>query len=112
MEQEILKRVDEIIGYIKQASPVIWNAYIKQQYLIGISEGLFILLFLGIFVYGIHIMRTQPKWAMNDCDENIGGYVISILSGFVSLLVSAMFLSNGLLRILNPEYYAIRALLP
>jgi lipoprotein signal peptidase len=107
------KVLQELIEFMKSASPVIWQALYKQVYIEAAASFLWA---IGLAVLAVVFVRVA-KWAMAKKEEDDGYsdweivygfcYILSCATGIVafSLLVSAI------KWIANPEFYAIRFIL-
>ena len=112
MEKEILERMDQLIDFVQSKSPMIWEAFCKQQILEGINSIIFLALTLMLYSGGLYILKTKPKWALDNDQFNVGGTLITILSVFLSFVAIGLFLVKGLTQLLNPEYHALMSLKP
>ena len=109
---EILTRIDKVVEAIVDISPTVWGIYYKQQIIIGMIGMLAFAVSLTSLFYGIYILKTRPKWALNSCGENIPGQSILIIGGVFTFALFIITVIDYLPRLLNPAYYAIQALIP
>ena len=112
MEKEILERVDQLVDFIQAKSPLVWEAFYRQQIMEGIVCVIFLILSILFLLFAFHVLKTKPKWALDDFEGNLGGGILTIVSGCAVLIATVAFLCVGLLQLLNPEYYAIISLKP
>lgn len=111
MEEEIKKIVVDLVQYIKEVGPEVWVILIRQQIAEGIISALAVVLSLcGVF-WGLRVLKSEPEWACSN-DVNIGGTLIAIIAGLFLLISLTVFGSEGLLKLLNPAYYALTDLKP
>ena len=103
--EEIMQHLDKFISYAEQASPIVWEALIKQQWTIAVCYIVAIAIFFFSAILSLCIANSKSVW------DDLGGisFVISVLI-FVGTII--LFLIDGLPRLLNPTYYAIKALMP
>ena len=107
------KVLQELIEFVKSASPVIWQALYKQVYVEALASFLWA---IGLAVLAVILFRIA-KWAMAKKEEE--GYMSDweILYGFcyffsgVAGVVAFGFLVSAIKWVANPEFYAIRFIL-
>ena len=112
MEEEILKRIDQLADFIQAKSPLVWEVFCKQQITEGIVSAIFLALSIPFLLFALHVLKTKPEWAKDGFGDNLGGTALIAISGTITLVAAIIFLCMGLLRLLNPEYYAIMTLRP
>ncbi len=103
--KEIMKHFDTFVNYAEQAAPVIWEAMIKQQWVIALSISIIVGLCILILIFGILFANNSDNWL------NFSVCIIWIFF-FASCIGVIVFLIEGLPRLLNPTYYAIKSLIP
>jgi len=107
------KVLQELIEFMKSASPVVWQALYKQVYVEALA---FFLWAIGLAVLAVVLVRVA-KWAMAKKEED--GYLSDwgIVYGLcyffsgVAGIVAFGFLVSALKWVANPEFYAIRFIL-
>jgi len=113
MTDDVLR---ELIEFLKDASPLVWNALIKQVYVeaSGNLAWAIVLLIAAIVLYKLGKLSKQKS---KGDEEHYPSPEWAIICGlfWVSSASAAMF-SFGLLvsavqRFINPEFYAIRFIL-
>jgi hypothetical protein len=112
MEEKIIEYLDKLADAIETVSPVVWEAYIKQQYVYAASIFFGFLCSLMIMAIGIRIYHKRPRWALDNFDKNYGSRVILFAGTAFSLLFFIMIFLVALPLLYNPTYYAIQELLP
>ena len=112
MEKEIMDRVDQLIGFVQAKSPLVWEAFYRQQIMEGIINGIVFIIGLIILFTGFYIVKTEPEWAVDSDNNNVGGIIFTVVGTFVTIIAGVIFFAEGLLQILNPVYYALMALKP
>jgi hypothetical protein len=104
--------LQQLIDFIKAASPVVWSIYIKQVYvdaIVGVVRGIALLVaspFLAKFAkyaYKKYGEDTYSGWDFVGCFA-WSGVAASIIIGY--LLITSY--AKGFI---NPEYYAIQNIL-
>ena len=125
------KSIDVIAGYVgtlesvvTKYAPEVWRVMIKQQYAKAIGYPLFWLLMISLLLI---YYRTMKKWFNVGKDfplfgvKDGGNYyddedtarivlcgVIPILLGAAFSVVFLSYLSEGIMILINPEYYALK----
>ena len=112
MDSELIKTVKDLIEFVNNASPIIWDALLRQQYVISIC--IFISLIVAVvgFLFGIKLLKNRPEWALDDMNMNVGGFLTTVVFGLYTVMSLIMFITNGIPKFLNPVYYALMALKP
>lgn len=95
LEEVVLKLVETI----EKLSPVVWSILLKQAMMLGITRIVWAL----FFVFVTWRIRAYIKNADLDGDALLFTQITSYISGGVSVY----FLLAGMMRMLNPGYYAI-----
>ncbi len=99
----------ELVAFTKSVGPDVWDIMVRQQFAeaISISVGLIFALILAVLSYRIIVKR--PGWALVN-NENIMGWVLSVVSTVGSVVLIGIFLGRALPRFINPAYYALMKL--
>ena len=105
--------LQELVDFLKAASPVVWEALYRQVYVIAMSKILWAI-GLAFPIFGA-LSLAKKAWAWHEEDDGFSDYNelaywcygVSVAFGVVifGLIVSA------LMRIANPNYYAINLIL-
>ena len=107
---EIVNELTKLIGFVKSTSPEIWRIYLRQQIIVGyILSGAFVFSIVGL-ISGIVVMVKKPWWSLDSFNDCIVGKVMTIVFGFLFIFALVGFVTEGLPKILNPEFYAISEL--
>jgi len=105
IEQEVLTRVDAVIAAITDVAPEVWEIMVRQQYVYAITISVGLVASMIVFVLGFW-------WAVKeDWDEGPWIAIVGIF-GIVTAVLILMGILDAMPRLLNPEYYAIKALIP
>ena len=102
--------VIEIYSKLQQVAPELWKLVVKQVKIDGVE--CFIGAFFGFvaLIYCFVVVRLVVKGDYSADTEE--GYMISgIISGFAGIILTPIFLINGLDYFLNPEYWALKDIL-
>jgi hypothetical protein len=101
---EITGLLQQLIDLVKEASPVIWGAYIKQVYVYTAQK---IVGFLVLFITGLQLYKQGKK----DYEINKGEYESVYeyyFAGFGLAMFIAFCLFISAISVINPEYQAIQ----
>lgn len=101
MEQELVKHLDNLVGFIQTASPAVWSALIKQQYLYGVGGIVLFLVVLITFAYLLHIL---PKGCTDTDNAEL------IIFGVLLCVMVGVLILDIIPRLINPLYYATKTL--
>jgi len=110
MTEQLLQ---QLIDFINSASPVVWNAFVRQVYANSIVSILFGLLSLAIAIgvsllakryYKIKIFKEKNGWDAEN--ETIAAYLSMTLSA-IMVIATLGLIANAIKGFLNPDYYAI-----
>lgn len=105
MEHEMIEMIREITEAVKGVAPEVWAVLVKQ----AVIEGYSLLAAVG-FTALMTAIGTFTWYASDERNEVAA--VVAIVGLFAFVLFTAIFIGEGLPRILNPEYYAIMSLIP
>jgi len=112
MEEELRKTFVELAKFVQQIGPDVWAIMVKQQIIVGIST-IVLWVISGIStLFGIKVLQSNPKWAQDSIGDNVGGFVITVVSACAFVILFVVLVIHGIPRILNPQYYALMALKP
>lgn len=96
----------DLAGKLEGPAKHVYNVYVNQYLAEGLAEGIGSLF---AFIFFLTIALRFYKEA--DYDDNVKQsvfFTLSALGALITLLYFIYFLSNGLMKIINPEYYAIQ----
>lgn len=121
MKEEILSRFDLLVAKIAEVSPKVWAIYIKQQYIEGIVNISVFIIFLIPFIISLKIVINninneeyyiKKPFGTDPTPKGFTWAVIAIITGFITVIsLLIMLLEGNILKLFNPEYYAIKDLL-
>ncbi len=101
----------ELVKFIQTASPVVWDAYMRQAVLLGMTYLVTGTIFLMLSIVCSLFIRGAKK-AMDESKYNDGLAFFLVFTGTLILAAIAMFfITSGVLHLHNPEYYAIQDIL-
>jgi putative Mn2+ efflux pump MntP len=104
--------LQELIEFVKNASPTLWAIYVKQSYVEGIGSLAFfvVLLVVGVIVVKIGLKVKKQKELEDSYDDNsFHWFLISIGITLVGASIVVFFSSIG--YFINPEYQAIQLII-
>ena len=94
---------------LKEQAPHVWGVLVRQQ----ITEGIVnIICTIMYCIFAIYL----SKWLINTyrekdgkiCEDNCGAYIFAFILLALGLILIVTVGADGLLKILNPEYYAAK----
>ena len=97
--------LDTLIQTVENVAPELWRITIRQQMAIGYAQ--LIGASICLLLFTIFLITTIRKWSDWKYEE-IGTRMI--LGLIVLMIIFIPLLICGVMRLYNPEYYAIRAL--
>jgi hypothetical protein len=100
--------LQQLVEFIKDASPYVWNLLIKQEYINAYANLIWTGILLLVCIIGIIIGTKMWKLGNKENDDDwysasFAFFIFSIISGVVGLAI----LTPAIKILLNPEYYAI-----
>ena len=109
-----MDKINDLIDVVKMTAPKLWEIYLRQVTIEGwlmfvVPIVFFVIgVILSIFTYRVGV-RNQTNKYWRDSD----GAFFGIALGFtiIAFLITVSIGINGLMQILNPEYYAIQSIL-
>ena len=96
--------LDRLQGFISENAPMVWQLYLKQQWIDAI-----LLLIGGMLGFGVCFFLVRlmyKKW--EDWNDKI---IFPILGVLITFIIGMVFFFDGIRTILNPEYFALKSLL-
>lgn len=113
---ELLTHVDELAEAIRAMAPEVWAIYLQQAIMEGWTNaaqtGALVFVSAALVFTVMVPMRGQPLMEDEEIPTKRGFLTIAaVIFSFVAFIVLVAFIQGGLLKILNPEYYAIQRLL-
>lgn len=102
--------LQQLVEFIKDASPYVWNLLIKQEYINAYANLIWTGILLILCIIGVIIGIKMWKLGDEEKDDDSSWYgasltsfVISVITGVIGLVI----LTPAVKILLNPEYYAI-----
>lgn len=114
-KSETFKRLDAIGEKLGVAAAHLWSVLIRQGIAVGMQDCLIGMVWLGLWIAAMVISRHMRKTlAVKDDYEGenwiVGGYVLMGLAQLFLVGVGA-YLFQGIVELVNPEFYALQTLL-
>lgn len=121
--------LEKLVQFVETASPVIWQAAMRQVYVNAVSYLVWGVVFLALTVVAVYVVRRIYRTrheiqAKKEATRAAGGYyygrdedeneITAILAaiGAIAFGITALGLAQaGIARFVNPTFYAIRLLL-
>jgi hypothetical protein len=87
----------------------VFKIYIQQAYATGITDLVVSgVLFLGVCLFVFLAFKVSKS---EDDETQIWGVFFSLIVGTILMIVSIIFLTDGIKEIINPQYYALQDLI-
>ena len=111
MDDILQQNIAEMLEAIKGVAPVVWNAYLRQEIMFGTMQTIVGAAFLILSIISIRKVllyaklrqREEKEWQKMSDSEFYWLWVSGVL-----VICVLIFLPQGILRLSNPEYYAIK----
>ena len=101
---EPLQPLQQLVEWVKTASPVLWQAAYRQVYVNGIEEIIGIVFFAALAFFGLS--RVRENW--DEWDEVV--VFFAVLGVLVSFIISFAFLFGAIDDFANPTFQAVKNL--
>jgi uncharacterized membrane protein YfcA len=106
--------LQELIEFVKTASPVLWGIYIKQAYVDGIYSVIFgvALICVGVVILlaGLRIRKAEKEKDYSEFDDG-GAYWMAIIFGILGICAGLVVGCSSIGNFVNPEYQAIQLII-
>jgi hypothetical protein len=105
--------LQELIEFVKTASPVLWGIYIKQAYVDGIYSMIFGVALLIVGIVFTFVGLKYNKIAMEDGGDGVyeSGWIMLIIFGVVGAIAGIVVGCSSIGNFVNPEYQAIQLII-
>lgn len=97
-----------LVSNLQGPSKHVYEVYVKQCLVDGITRLLVAVFFLTITIIILREPIKKLEFDDNDSGKHIAMFVVGILLAIATIVLIINFLSGGLGRMINPEYYAIQ----
>lgn len=108
---KLLPYLDKVVETVENASPIVWEAFYRQQIIEGWTTIATIPIFAAVLLYGMYILKRRPNWAIDRMDDNVGGFVIISIGILMTSIAVFFTIFEGIPKIINPTFYAVKALI-
>ena len=101
--------LQQLINFIREASPVVWGTLIKQVY-VEVGQALIWTVVLVISTVLLIKCGNYCRHKYNDVDEEgyLFGQLISYAFAILASLYSVTLITSAVSQLINPRYYAIQ----
>lgn len=113
-KQELLKRLDTLADKLGTTAAYLWHVLVKQRIAEGIENILIGLVWTELWIAILiisHKMRTKIAQESDEKDNWIAGGYAVLGVGQMCLLGIGTYLFDGIVQLINPEYFALERLL-
>lgn len=111
MIDEVLKK---LIEFLQQASPLVWEALVRQIYAIAFSHVAWGIAWLvacfGMWKFSNFCEKQQEADDYNESEWSCTKWVFRVLSFLFLFIPFGLFVSASM-KLFNPDYYAINLIL-
>jgi heme/copper-type cytochrome/quinol oxidase subunit 2 len=99
----IMQVINEIGAKISGPAAEVWRIFVRQSMACGVVELIvaFVCAALAIACF-IYVLKSGN--GSDDIEADVGGV---FLLGILLTIISVVLIATGVLRVINPEYYAI-----
>lgn len=97
--------IESLAETLKVPAERVYSILVKQQSVIGFSQLLATILFLLLTI--VFIVAYNNSWR----DEYDGWAIAAIFAGLIFVTILIIFICDGLPKLINPEYYAIKTII-
>ena len=115
MDEEIGKILAELVEFVRNATPVIWEAAYRQVYVIAIYQAITSLVCFAIawlvISHGSKLWNDKPEKQAYHYDAYVAWSYIIRGVAMIFVILAIIFGSSVIGPLVNPEYYALRQLL-
>lgn len=110
MTEKVL--LGDLATYLKEIAPEVWTIFLRQQYYWGMTSIVGVVFSCALLIWGLSVLRREPKWAVDSINSNVGGVIITVVGAVLIFVSLAIFLTDGIHRLFNPVYFVIKELIP
>lgn len=109
----------ELLKQLQEIAPHIWAIYVRQQYVVVVADSIWTVV-LGIFAYMFFKLgrwsRSKARALLKEkpYSDDFGWITLEVLvyaSCALAIFIIPFVFTDGVMRIVNPQYYAIQSLL-
>lgn len=114
-QEKLIEHIDKIAQQLGVASEYIWGTLVMQKFVEGIVySSIFLTTFLTFIILFRWALKRVSTYEVEDSSEINPYTAITIITGItviVCLVVGIPIMSDQIMKIFNPEYYAFKELL-
>lgn len=100
--------IQELITFIKNASPLMWETLIRQVYSDAITGGIWAFMCLLLSAFSVGMLKASAKMKNENDDYWAFWAVLSASTIILSSLFGLLFITTTTQMLVNPNYYAVK----
>jgi len=102
--------LQDLINFIKNAAPMVWETLIRQVYNDAITYTFWA---LTLLVFTIILFRVGKRWEKTSEEEHDDSGICMLPYAFAVIFIIAIpiLISNAIRMFVNPNFYAIKSIL-
>ena len=104
--------LQKLIEFVETASPFLWETLYRQVYVQVVVHVIWMIIFIGLAAVCYKLFQYgKLEKAKDDDTEWIFGLVLGGIGATVFTVFSVIELEECIIRLINPNYYAIQLIL-
>lgn len=107
--------LSELLAWIRSMAPEVWAIYIRRQYVVAAVDLVWAVLCVGLIAPMMYVVRLglakKDKADYHHEDRWILVTLVGVLVIAIAAIAVPFLLTDGIMRLLTPEYCAIQDLL-
>lgn len=111
-QAKVIEYLDVLAKNLGVAVDYVFAMLVRQQIVEGVVYGSIWLIVLGACVAAL---VPYIKWAWKNADDDVDQLLFSLLLGLfitvIPIVLSLIFLPESIMKVVNPEYYALKTIL-
>jgi len=114
MGQEILQRIDVLAAKLGVAAEYLWDVLIRQMWLVEgwmcVGLGVALLLVGAVGCMRLYLLGG-PDTSTGEWTQKDSRFTVNVVFAIVGILGGTFVLPDAVAKVLNPAYYAFKALI-
>jgi len=107
--------IRELIEFLKNASPVVWGALVKQVWVTAMNYGIWFIVSLGSSIGILYGYKKQEDKVRSTQERDYDDWEVEkffvLVMAYLFAFVAIGFLISAINRFINPDYYAIMSII-